>query len=183
MKLHNRLKKAYTALLFLVLSLNSTHLMAGSATEDELKTAYMFNFARFVQWPEEKNQPKFFKFCIYPNNRFGELFLQLEQLQIGEKKIQVSELSSIRSIQQCHAVFIDSLPKKDLSRAMLIAKEHHVLTISDQNNFSDNGGMIHMFIKNGKIRFNINYDSSSDAKLTISSKLMSLASNIIRKTL
>ncbi len=183
MKSHHRLKKTNTVMLLLIISLSSTGLMAGSATEAELKTAYMFNFARFVQWPKEKTQPQVFKFCIYPNNRFGELFFQLEQLQIREKKIQVSVLNSIRSIQQCHAVFLDSVPKKDLYTAMAIAKKYHVLTISDQNNFSDNGGMIHMFIENGKIRFNINYDSSSHAELKISSKLIGLASNVIRTTL
>ncbi len=165
------------------LCLISNKINAESVSEAHLKTVYLYNFSRFVQWPEAKSNADTFLFCTYLRNRFGKIFYQLEQRKINDKSIQVKEVNSIEDIKLCHAVFIDSVADSELDRALLIAQKNHVLTISDQKKFTLKGGMIQMFVKKNKIRFNINYNSSQKASLLINSKLLELASNVIRPTL
>jgi hypothetical protein len=65
----------------------------------------------------------------------------------------------------------------------LIAKKHYVLTVSDQDDFVVKEGMIQLFVDKDKIRFNLNYNSSQSAFLKIDSKLIKLASTVIRKNI
>ncbi len=50
-----------------------------------------------------------------------------------------------------------------------------VLTVADTAGFLDAGGMIQFLNENGRVRFAINVDATSRAKLKMSSKLLSLA--------
>lgn len=163
-----------------LLCFGSSQSRAESVSEAQLKTIYLFNFSRFVQWPEPKKDLKIFQFCTYPKNPFGETLHQLEKRTIKTKPVQINELSSVNDIKSCHAVYIALKPDADLSKVTAVAQKHHVLTISDQQDFVNRAGMIQMFIVKGKIRFNINYDSSLSASLQIDSKLMQLASDVIK---
>ena len=163
-------------LVAVLLCFGSSPIRADLASEVQLKTLYLFNFSRFVQWPEPKKDSKIFRFCTYPKNPLGETLHQLEQRTIKDKPVQINELKSVNDIKGCHAVFIDLNPGSDLARVNAIAIKNHVLTISDQKQFANKGGMIQMFIEKGKIRFNINFDSSRSASLQINSKLITLAS-------
>jgi hypothetical protein len=166
-----------------LLCFGSSPIRADLASEVQLKTLYLFNFSRFVQWPEPKKDAKIFRFCTYPQNPLGETLHQLEQRTIHAKPVQINELKSVNDIKDCHAVFIDLDPAADLAKVNAIAIKNHVLTISDRNQFAKQGGMIQMFIEKGKIRFNINFDSSRSAFLQINSKLIKLASDVIKTAL
>lgn len=50
-----------------------------------------------------------------------------------------------------------------------------VITVADMEGFLDAGGMIQFLNENDRVRFAINVDASSRAKLKLSSKLLSLA--------
>lgn len=154
--------------------------IAGITTENQLKTVYIYNFMRFVQWPENKIQQPTRQVCIYPSNHFGELLLQLEQRKIADKKIKVKVLSRLAEIKSCHVVFLNSISKAKLIKVVAIAEKHHVLTISDQHQFTNKGGMIQLFVKQGKIHFNINYYRSQLAMIEINSKILSLAAHVVR---
>lgn len=180
------MKKQFFSGLIGVLAIFLTPLtvMAETATsEDQLKTVYIYNFMRFVQWPEGKVQQPSYQACIYPNNRFGELFLQLERRKIADKIIEVKEISLIEDIKSCHVVFLNDIGKAELVAARAIAEKSHVLTVSDQHNFAEEGGMIQLFIEEGKVRFNINYHRSQQAAIEINSKLIGLAVHVIRESL
>ena len=51
-----------------------------------------------------------------------------------------------------------------------------VLTVSDIDGFADAGGMIQLVREGGRVRFEVNLDSVRGADLTMSSKLLRLAS-------
>lgn len=155
--------------------------MAEIPSEDQLKTVFIYNFMRFSQWPEDKIKLPSYQACIYPANRFGDLFLQLEQQKIAGKKIEVKELSLLEGVENCHIVFLDALDKNELEKAVGIAEKNHVLTVSDQPRFAENGGMIQLLIEEGKVRFNVNHYRSQQATVEINSKLIGLAVHVIRK--
>ncbi|MCK4842817.1 MAG: YfiR family protein [Methylococcales bacterium] len=157
--------------------------MAGTISEKQLKTIYMFNFARFVKWPDAKAESNTFQFCVYPENDFGDILYQLEKRQIKDKDIRIKVLNKIADIQFCHVIFIDHISTEKLPQVLKMAQNYHVLTMSDQHNFAEKGGMIQMFLDDKKIRFKINYDSSQAALIKISSKLIRLATHVIKTIL
>ncbi len=154
-----------------------------SASEIQLKIIYLYNFSRFVQWPEPKREMNTFNYCTYPRNPFGKILFQLENRKIQHQNIKIKELEEIDDIQSCHVVFIDALSNVNLEKVILIAKQHYVLTISDQSNFVDKEGMIQLYVEKDKIRFKLNFNSSQAAFLTIDSKLIKLASTVLRKNI
>jgi hypothetical protein len=50
-----------------------------------------------------------------------------------------------------------------------------VITVADMGGFLEAGGMIQFLNENDRVRFAINVDATSRAKLKLSSKLLSLA--------
>ncbi|MEE9338003.1 MAG: YfiR family protein [Methylococcaceae bacterium] len=172
--------KASIALLcFLSIQVHATE----SVSEKQLKTIYIYNFSRFVQWPKPKTETKTFNICTYPRNSFGGVLYQLEARKIQHQNIKIIELEYLHSIQHCHVVFIDAVSDIHLEKLNLIAKKHYVLTVSDQDDFVVKEGMIQLFVDKDKIRFNLNFDSSQAAFLKIDSKLIKLASTVIKKNI
>ncbi len=172
-------KAGFVLLCFLTIQAQA----AESASEKQLKTIYIYNFSRFVQWPKPKTETKIFNICTYPRNPFGDILYQLEARKIRHQNIKIIELKEIHEIQFCHVVFIDAVSDNHLEKVNLIAKKHYVLTISDQNYFVDKKGMIQLYVDKDKIRFKLNFDSSQAAFLKIDSKLIKLASTVLRKNI
>ncbi len=169
-------KTSIVLLCFLSIQAQATE----SASEKQLKTIYLYNFSRFVQWPKPKTETKYFNICTYPGNPFGDILYQLEARKIQHQNIKIIELEYLHSIQLCHIVFIDALSDIHLEKVNLIAKKYYVLTVSDQDDFAVKEGMIQLFVDKDKIRFNLNFDSSQAAFLKIDSKLIKLASTVLR---
>ena len=94
------------------------------------------------------------------------------------KKISIQRYSNIRNVQECHILFISRSEKERLPTVLNQLRQRHILTVSEIDHFTEQGGMIGLFIENNRIRFRINQDTIEAANLRISSKLLNLASNV-----
>jgi hypothetical protein len=147
-------------------------------TEYQIKAAFLFNFAKFVQWP-----PGAFADATSPivigvlgENPFHEdLARTIRNKAVDDRPLLVKELRSPTEARKCHILFISASEKKRLPKILKGLKGASVLTVSEMDHFTENGGMINFVLKGTKIRFQINHEEATQAGLKISSKLMSLA--------
>ena len=72
--------------------------------------------------------------------------------------------------------FVSESEQRRLSPILAGLESHHVLSIGDMEGFAEQGGIIGLTKVDGKVRFAINVDAAQRAGLTISSKLLKLAS-------
>lgn len=175
----HRMRQALPALLILLLLSTPASSAADEAqsTEYRIKTAFLYNFARFVSWPEAALQEHSeFSLCTLGNTRFEEQLDTLGGKTVHGKKLVVKRLDQPEDALNCQLVF---LGRSDAPGDILwMLREHPVLTVSDAAAFTEKGGMIEFKVVDNKIRFRINADAASMAGLTISSKLLSLAIHV-----
>lgn len=151
---------------------------APPSREYELKAVFLFNFTQFVEWPAATfpSDQAPLVIGILGKNPFG---AYLEEIVSGEKvnghPVAVQYYNSIEEIRSCHILFINLAGAKKGERVVEDLKGRNILTVSDASGFSEQGGMIRLYTKDNKIKFQINLEASKAASLVISSKLLRLA--------
>jgi len=147
-------------------------------SEYQLKAAFLFNFAKYIDWPPEAfaDDKSPFTIGILGANPFGSA---LEQTVAGKKindhPIMIQPLSAAIEATNCHIVFISTSEKKRLAEIVQDLRGSAVLTVGETERFIEAGGIINFVPEANKIRFQINSEGAKAARLKISSKLLSLA--------
>jgi hypothetical protein len=166
------------ALLLFFIGLAFNTLAQAPPSEYQIKAAFLFNFAKFVEWPPgafpETNSP--IVVGVLGNNVFGdELEKTIRDKTINNHPFQFLEVTSAAEATHCHILFISPSEKDNLRKIVDNLHNASVLTVSETDGFIPAGGMINFLIVNSKIRFQINDKAARNARLRISSKLLSLA--------
>jgi hypothetical protein len=147
-------------------------------SEYQVKAAYLFNFLKFVEYPNESFADTLAPIIIgvVGDDPFGNA---LPQVVVG-KTVQGRDLvihvyRTGEDLRGAHILFISESEKKRLPLILSSLHGSSVLTVADIAGFVDAGGMIQFVNENNRVRFAINVDATSQAKLKVSSKLLSLA--------
>jgi YfiR/HmsC-like len=150
-------------------------------TEYQIKAAFIYNFARFVDWPTQAfadaNSP--LTVGVLGKNVFGDTLQRaISGKTINGHSLQFKQFDSVPDPTNCQVLFISSSEKSHFSKILDQLQGTCVLTISENtDSFIGDGGMINLVIVDDKVRFEINNAAAQKAGLTISSKLLSLAVN------
>jgi YfiR/HmsC-like len=150
-------------------------------TKYQIEAAFIYNFARFVDWPTQAfadaSSPMIIG--VFGKNRFGtDLALTISGKTIGGHPLQFKECGSLVEATSCQVLFISDSEKGHLSKIISALGGARILTVSETDNFIAAGGMIDLRIVDDKMRFDINNSAAKSAGLTISSKLLSLAVDV-----
>jgi hypothetical protein len=150
-------------------------------TEYQIKAAFIYNFARFVEWPSaafaDTNSPMVIG--VLGKNVFED---NLERIISGKAikghPLQFKAFNSAEEAAHCQVLFISTSEKNRMPKILARLQGTSILTVSENTDtFISDGGMINLVIVEDKVRFQINNDAAKKAGLIISSKLLSLAVN------
>ena len=146
--------------------------------EYEVKAAYLYNFGRFVEWPD--NAPSStgdsFPICVLGQDPFGRILDEaLAGQTIDGKQVVPRRIARSQDAVNCRILFIRSLKDRELTDALATLDKAGVLTVSDMPEFSRRGGMIEFVLQGNKVRFQVNLVSAEAAGLTLSSELLKVA--------
>lgn len=145
--------------------------------EYRVKSAFLYNFSRFVTWPETTLQDHTaFLLCVIGTDPFGTQLDKLAGKEVHDRTLVVRRINSLALIDDCQLVYIgeNTVP----GEVLLIVREQPVLTVSDAADFIEQGGVIQFKLVHNRVRFRINMDAANAAGLSISSKLLSLAIDV-----
>jgi hypothetical protein len=144
-------------------------------SEYQVKAVFLFNFARFVDWPAVTfvNASAPFTLCVYGDDPFGaDLDAVVRGETIGGRPMQVRRLHDTVDVGQCQIVFIAGSADRDLESVVASLDRRATLTVSDIEGAARRGAMIRMMTVNGRIRLRVNIDAVRAAHLTVSSNLL-----------
>jgi hypothetical protein len=147
------------------------------ADEYQVKAAYLLNFARFVEWPADV-LPAFspITIVIIGDDPFGGTLKEvLRGKSANGHPIQLQHLRWNDGLTHYHIVFISASEESHLQEILLHLGHDSVLTVSDIDRFSLRGGVVEFRMVGNRVRFDINRTPAIAARLTISSKLLSVA--------
>lgn len=146
--------------------------------EYEIKAAFIYNFAKFVEWPEDAfgraDAPIIIG--IVGKDPFGKMIDQaVEGRRANGRLVEIKRISWGSEVKTCHILFVSSSESGKVGQLGELVKNAPILTIGETPGFASRGGIVNFTEEEGKVRFEINADAAKRARLTISSKLLSLA--------
>lgn len=148
---------------------------AQPSTEYRIKAAFLYNFTRFVTWPANPAGESGFTLCVLGDDPFGNLLDTLAGKSVNNMPLEVRHPGNLALLEQCKLVFISEAAIGQIGDAVELLHELPVLTVSDVRGFTELGGIIEFRIISNKVRFDINLSAAKSSGLSISSKLLSLA--------
>lgn len=151
----------------------AAHAMAAPASEYDVKAAFIYNFAKFVDWPGRVGGE--IRLCVIGRDPFGGILDSVKGRPVQDRKLDVRYLDSAANLAECQMAFISASQDKNLEKIVSQARSHGVLVISDNEGYAKRGAMINLYVEDGKVRFEINLSSIEASGLKVSSKLLSLA--------
>lgn len=169
------------AVLWSGLITNSTSFGAPLPTEYQIKSAFLYNFAKYVQWPagDPTDSETSFNICILGRDPFGTYFdTILKDKTMNGLPISVKRLSRVQDSLGCKILFISSSEENNLLADLAALDGKSVLTVGEMARFAERGGMIQFVVEQSRVRFEINLSSADRARLTISSQLLKLATGV-----
>jgi hypothetical protein len=147
-------------------------------SEYEVKAAYLFNFAKFVEWPAQSfpTDSSPLVFGVLGKDPFGETLEQAFAGQkVGGRGFEIRRGARIQDLGPCHILFISDSESERLEAVLDSIRGMNALTVSDLDKFASSGGVIGFFHEEKRIRFEVNPDAAQRAGLKLSSKLLKLA--------
>lgn len=146
-----------------------------------VKAAFLYNFAKFVDWPDEAFGDALgpLNLCILGRDPFGPFIQSIEGKTSQGRQLVVRRTDRVEDIGNCHILFVSESEKKRLAAILQTTRDRHVLTVADMEGFARRGGIVTLVKVEDRIRFEINIDAAERAGLRISAKLLNLA-KIIR---
>jgi hypothetical protein len=149
-------------------------------TEYQIKAAFLYNFAKFVEWPTQvfTGPTSPIVIGVLGENVFGDdLERTIHGKAINGRPLQFKEYHSVTEATNCQILFISTSEKKHLPKILNGLHSASVLTVGETDQFVEAGGMINFIIEDNRVHFQINNKAAKKAGLTISSKLLSLAAH------
>lgn len=150
----------------------------GRPGEFDVKAVYLVKFVQFVDWPDDSfSKPDSpLVIGVLGMDRFGEV---LDKVSAGEMvkehPLQIRRFHNIKDVDNVQVLFIDSSEMSRIRSILNALKGKRVLTVSDIDSFSRDGGIVRFLTEKNKVHFRINVDAAKRAGLQISSKLLQLA--------
>ncbi|HEY4301888.1 MAG TPA: YfiR family protein [Candidatus Didemnitutus sp.] len=148
-----------------------------TSREYDVKAAFLFNFASFVEWP-----PKTFSRSDGPlvigvlgRDPFGPSLDEIVQDQHShDHALIVCRFSHIEDMPHCHILFVCSSEERHMTEILRRLRGQPVLTVGDLPGFAAAGGGIG-FVTTNHVGLEINPQAIRAANLVVSAKLYKVA--------
>lgn len=158
-------------------------LLAGLATagaqvpsETELKAAYVYNFAKFVQWPVEAfaSATSPLNLCV-AGRELPPAFEALHGKSAQGREMRVRRLLRADDVRECHALYVPESAESLVPDHIRTSRGTPVLTIGESEGFAANRGIVGFTPRDERLHFEINPESAARAGIRVNAQLLRLA--------
>jgi hypothetical protein len=149
-----------------------------AAGEYEVKAAFLYNFARYVEWPPDRLPAagEAFVVTVLGEDPFGDtLDAIVRDRTVHDRRLTVRRVARVEDVGDSQILFISRSEAEELPRILQRLETAPILTVGETAQFAERGGMIRFRREGERIGFDINLASSERAGLRISSQLLKLA--------
>lgn len=187
-RMHSPLRFLIASTLLFVLNVRSgmTEIL-----ESQIKTAYVLNFVKFTEWPNGVVADGKVTLCVAGNNVLDGTLATLNGRKAGAYELHVvhypsetilaGHTNANSALSSCQVVFIGASEQRRFIPIIKSLGDSPVLTISDIDDFSENGGGIGLRYRENKIIFEVNLASVQRSKLRLPGQFLNLASYIFKR--
>jgi hypothetical protein len=153
---------------------------AQDVTEPSLKAAFVYNLAKFTEWPVEALPPAApLVACVMGETPVAQA---LERIVKGRMvmghAVSVVRLAGDASFRLCHLLYAAGLSTAQVSALATATQSAAILTVIDSDAATRPPMIAHLFVENGKLRFDLDHGRAKRSRLQLSSKLLPLAKRV-----
>ena len=147
-----------------------------------LKAGFLYNFAKYVDWPvaafDREDSP--IVIGIAGRDPFGpDLEKTFQGKAVKGRPFLIERFTEPADIRRCHMLFVAKTDKARRAEILASASKWPVLTVGEEEGFARSGGATCILIENAKPRLEVNPEAAEKAGLTINAKLLK-AATIVR---
>jgi hypothetical protein len=147
-------------------------------SEYEVKAAFLFNFTKFVEWPDSTfSGPQApIVIGIVGDDPFGDSLIRIVAGQKAQgRAIVIIKYRSSDDLRRSQVLFISASERLRSGEILAKLQDASVLTVSDIDGFAEAGGVMQFVMQESRVRFVVNLDAATQSKLHVSAKLLALA--------
>ncbi len=154
-------------------------IQADGLSEAQIKAAYLYNFAKFVEWPETLPQDAPISLCVVGSNVLdGELQI-LNGRKAGEHELKVVQLGyADQNLSSCQLLFIGNSEQQRFVVTLKALNDASALTLSEIEDFAEKGGGISLLFRDNKVVFEVNLEPIRRAGLRLPGQLLNIATHV-----
>ncbi|HXA65220.1 MAG TPA: YfiR family protein [Bryobacteraceae bacterium] len=159
----------------------ATNAPAQTVDEYHVKAAFVFNFAKFIQWPTEafRTPDEPLVICVVGQDQMADALREtVNGNTIDGRPVIIRQIAIGQGPCDCQILFVGASAMKGFRSHP--KESTGVLTVGDTPGFAGDGGAINLKLEGGRVRFEINVAAAQGQGLHISSKLLSLAA-VVKK--
>jgi hypothetical protein len=153
---------------------------AAASRADLIKTAIVFNIAKFARWPESAflsgDAP--FRFCVLGDGSLGEALATIEGKRVHNHPLRTVLVSEGESASACHLLFVGGARAESRELLRELA-DLPILTVGEAPGFARDGGVINLLVVDKRNQFDVNVAAARRAGIELSAKLLRLARNLV----
>ncbi|MEX2299938.1 MAG: YfiR family protein [Bryobacterales bacterium] len=148
--------------------------------EAEVKAALVYNFAKFVEWPDDADpQGRPVVVGVLGDPELTAIIDRtLRNKTVRGRTFDVRHFTSIDSPALCHILFVALQDAAAVKRTIHVVQDSPTLTIGELHGFSGWGGVIELVLEEKQFRFEINAGTARRGGLKVSSRLLRLARSV-----
>ncbi|MCW8930068.1 MAG: YfiR family protein [Gammaproteobacteria bacterium] len=154
------------------------------AKEYFLKAAFLYNFARLVEWPTNtsKQDSDPVRLCFIGQDPFDNALHTIQNKKVSGRPLIIQRFIDLKDAPKCHILFISRSEESQLATILNFTQQYPILTISEIPNFAEENGHIRFFLSNNeKLNLEVNLESVKNSGLIISSRILTLAKIVSSK--
>jgi uncharacterized protein DUF4154 len=156
--------------------------IAQTVSESQVKAAYLYNFAKFVEWPEQAfaSPDAPIQLCVLNDPSIGsELSQIVKGRAVANHPVKVVLVQSPEQSRTCHILFISRSQSGQARHSIDVLRNSSVLTVGETKGFVEDGGIMNFVLQDDRVQFQVNHKAARQAGLSLSSRLLAVAKVVI----
>lgn len=161
---------------YLCCSINPPAMAQDLSGEYSLKAAFLYNFAKFTEWPTasfvDSRAP--FVICALGHDSFGPNLDNLAGKMLRDRPLVTKRLLGDDNLIGCHLLYVSPGELKRAPHILQTLQKAPVLTVCDTEGCAESGFMLNMRIVENRVTLDLNLEVVAQTPLKLSSQLIKL---------
>lgn len=160
------------------LALVATGFFNRVAAQEEVvqaKVKFIYNFTRYVEWPENAKSGDFVIYVYGSSELFNGLKTFTADKFIGNRPVKIQKIASASEIDNCHLLYVGFSKAKEIKDIKAKLSGKNTLIISERDGSLEDGAMINFIISEDKLTYEIKPNNATVAGLKLNSAIVNFA--------
>lgn len=150
-------------------------------TEARAKASFLYNLLLFADWPADAlGSGAAIVVGVAGSTPVLAELRAFEGQVVAGRAVRVREIREGENPAGCHLLFVAASGERQVSLLLSKIQLQPVLTVGEDDRFLAWGGIVRVFVGESRMRFEVDLSRAERGRLRLSSKLLSLATRVVR---